>query len=1115
MKKIISLMALAAVFAFAGPVSYYGKLQAKNGQLYGSKTGNSTPVQLKGMSMYWDYWDAGSAFYTTSVVNALVEKWNVEIIRVAHGTSGEPGAGDYNNSRTRDDVVIQAAIDKDIYVIIDYHAHYANNEVDEAKSFFEYMAKKWGSYPNVIFEVWNEPKNEGMWTTIKGYAEQVIPTIRNNGGTDNLVVVGTSQYSLHPEEAINNKVTDSGNNTAYTFHFYANSHNLNGGEYSGYSSYKQRINSAMQAGLTVFVTEWGVGTSDGQGVNNTTDAAAWMEFLDSKKISWCNWSVSNKDEAASAFRNQSNYTDPSAWQESGYSTSGAFAYNQLKSHAATAVWRTGAVNSSSSGEAQASEFIDDFEDLDGVANSGGVWYAYTDKGNPGDENGNGASTITNAENEEGDGYVVVVEGDNSTEGMAALTGIVLNAGTYKYDPYVALGLNLTEDEGIYDLSGCTKFTYEYKGAAHIFKAQTPEVKDYNYHTTSFIASTSWKTASVEWGDLAQGNWGAKSPTVTLDHSKIDKFAWEVQDVTGANYLYIDNFRCVDGEITASGSGTGSSSNSSTNPSSASSSGSTTTAGTSVFDDFDDGNATAENVAEDAYWYIYTAGGSVTNTQDATQTWDMISADGTNSYASMKGISGITSGDTTYPSVGVGVDFGMGALANCTAISYKYKGSGHHLRGLVDGVTKDKGYEHVAPNQDASSGWTTVTVTTMAQPDWVAGASPSDVKAFSWATVKGLAWVVDEKLTQANIGTQLDIDDVECVGGTIQPTASSASSATSSGSGSSTVVSGGAETFDDFDDGNTVAENIADDAYWYLYKAGGTLTNTQDANQTWDMIVSEGTNSYAAMKGIGGITSGSTDYPSVGMGVDFGAGVLAQCTAIQYDYKGSGHHLRGLVDGVTKDKGYEHVAPNQNASSGWTTVTVSVMTQPDWVASASPSDVKAFSWAGVKGLAWVVDEKLTQANIGTELDIDNVKCVGKLSAGSSSNGNGTNGNGTNGNGTNGNGTNGNGTNGNGTNGNGTNGNGTGTNPYANTAIGVVAAPAGLSASIHGNTLQVTVAKAGMVKVQVFDMMGHTIESHSESMAAGSFAHTFGSMGKGAYIVRVQQGSMAKTIRMQVR
>ena len=547
--------------------------------------------------------------------------------------------------------------------------------------------------------------------------------------------------------------------------------------------------------------------------------------------------------------------------------------------------------------------------------------------------------------------------------------------------------------------------------------------------------------------------------------------------------------------------------------------SASTGPTPVFDNFDDGNATAENVAEDAYWYIYKAGGSVTNTQDATQTWDMISADGTNSYASMKGISGITSGDTTYPSVGVGVDFGMGALANCTAISYKYKGSGHHLRGLVDGVTKDKGYEHVATNQDAATSWTTVTVSVMSQPDWVAGASPSDVKTFSWATVKGLAWVVDEKLTQANIGTQLDIDDVQCVGGNITPVSSVSSSSSGTSSGSSTVVSGGAETFDDFEDGNTTAEAVAADAYWYLYKAGGTLTNTQDATQTWDMIVTEGGNSYAAMKGIGGITSGATTYPSVGMGVDFGVGTLAQCTAIQYDYKGSGHHLRGLVDGVTKDKGYEHVAPNQNASSGWTTVTVSVMTQPDWVAGASPSDVKAFSWAGVKGLAWVVDEKLTQANIGTELDIDNVKCVGKLSAGSSSNGSG-NGSSTNGNGSSTNG-NGSSTNGNGssTNGNGSSTNGNGTDPsgngYANTAIGVVAAPAGLSATIHGNTLQVTVAKAGLVKVQVFDMMGHTIESHSESMAAGSFAHTFGSMGKGAYIVRVQQGSMAKTIRMQVR
>ena len=81
--------------------------------------------------------------------------------------------------------------------------------------------------------------------------------------------------------------------------------------------------------------------------------------------------------------------------------------------------------------------------------------------------------------------------------------------------------------------------------------------------------------------------------------------------------------------------------------------------------------------------------------------------------------------------------------------------------------------------------------------------------------------------------------------------------------------------------------------------------------------------------------------------------------------------------------------------------------------------------------------------------------------------------------------------------------------------VAAAPAGLSATVHGNTLQVTVAKAGLVKVQVFDMMGHVIEGHSENMSAGSFAHSFGAMSKGFYVVRVQQGSLVKTLRMQVR
>jgi hypothetical protein len=160
--------------------------------------------------------------------------------------------------------------------------------VSEATSFFTYMANKWGSYPNVIFEVFNEPTSANMWSTVKSYANTIIPVIRSY--SSNLIIVGNSEYSAHPEDAINSEVTDSKDNVAYSFHFYANSHFLDGGDYSGYVTFRNRIRNAMQAGLTVFVTEWGTTSSDGDGTVNTSSSDTWLTFLDNNKISWCNWS---------------------------------------------------------------------------------------------------------------------------------------------------------------------------------------------------------------------------------------------------------------------------------------------------------------------------------------------------------------------------------------------------------------------------------------------------------------------------------------------------------------------------------------------------------------------------------------------------------------------------------------------------------------------------------------------------------------------------------------------------------------------------------------------------------------------------------------------------------
>lgn len=484
------------------------------------------------------------------------------------------------------------------------------------------------------------------------------------------------------------------------------------------------------------------------------------------------------------------------------------------------------------------------------------------------------------------------------------------------------------------------------------------------------------------------------------------------------------------------------------------------------DDFEDGNGLASTGKKDA-WYAYADendGGASTYTNEEDQYGLVVvipeaAAGGSKYGAGLTGISLVQGTNEYDPYVTLGLNIANG-LSGCTTLSYKYKGAGHNLKAVMSGDEKgglteyNRHFKAVA----GSSTWKTATipVSSLAQDKgW------GKTVSLKMANVVQLAWEVKGEATP----DYLYIDDVDCAG---------------YAGGSTVVTPSTAALIDDFEDGNTTSENLGKTAYWYLYEAGGSFTNTEDPKKGWDILVTEGANSYIAMQGISGITSGDTTYPSVGMEVAFTASTLSGCSAIQYDYRGSGHHMRASVTGVKANNGYEHVAPNENASTSWKTVTVSTMDQPEWVADAAPSSIVAFSWAKVSKLTWVVDEKLTAANIDTELDIDNVKCVGTLPTAKSSSS-------------------------------------TVVQSSSSIAIGIptVASVAGFNAALHGNTLQVSVVKAGLVNVQVFDMMGHVVESHSENIAAGSFAHTFSAMPQGHYVVRVQQGSAVRTLKMQVK
>ena len=536
-----------------GPVSQYGQLQAgKNsadkGQIYGACKGvaDGAEVQVKGMSLYWSSGEAAATdYYSEAAIDNLVSSMNVQIVRFVMGISeswdNNRGylSGGAERQKTYLNTVVNAAVKNDIYVIIDWHSHQAENQTSSAVEFFEWAAKTYGGYDNVIFEVYNEPIGswgEGAassyWPTIKNYAESVIAAIRKH--SDNLVVVGTPYYDQYPSVAITNAINDK--NVAYTFHYYAASH----------STGTEGANAvrAMNGGLSVFVTEWGTGTADGAGSVNQGVNDSWQTWMNTHKLSWANWSASHIGEGSAAFVGGSSATNFV------YSTSGNLVKGYLAGNPTTYTACSGTPVSSSSIASSSSalpsgytDYIDDLEDGDGYTFTGGEWYAYTDMADK------GASTISNDEGAKG-GYDVVIAGSkagNSTKYVAGITGINLSQGDNLYDPYVALGLALNETQTAYDLSACTQISYRYKGAAHNFKAEDTAVLDYAYHQIEKAAASDWTTATISWGALMQPSW--TDDDVTISKKRINKFTWEVKGVAETttqpkyNYLYVDDVRC--------------------------------------------------------------------------------------------------------------------------------------------------------------------------------------------------------------------------------------------------------------------------------------------------------------------------------------------------------------------------------------------------------------------------------------------------------------------------------------------------------------------------------------------------------------------------------------------
>ncbi|TDW48645.1 endoglucanase [Flavobacterium sp. 270] len=280
----ISLVMLFCV-SKAQFVKEHGQLSVKGTQLVDK---NDNPIVLRGMSFGWhSMWPR---FYNEKAVSWLKKDFNCNVVRAAMGI--ELGEDSYIKNpqfaKEKVEAVVNGAIKSDIYVIIDWHSHNVN--LKEAKGFFEEMSKKYAKYPNIIYEVFNEPDYETWWE-VKSYAEEVIRVIREND-PNNIILVGSPHWDQDVDLPAADPIIDD-NNIMYTMHFYAATHG---------KELRDKTDAAIKSGLPIFVSESAGMEASGDGPLNVK---AWQEYIDwmeSRKLSWITWSVSDKDETCSILK---------------------------------------------------------------------------------------------------------------------------------------------------------------------------------------------------------------------------------------------------------------------------------------------------------------------------------------------------------------------------------------------------------------------------------------------------------------------------------------------------------------------------------------------------------------------------------------------------------------------------------------------------------------------------------------------------------------------------------------------------------------------------------------------------------------------------------------------
>ena len=285
-------------------------LVSSNGTLHVSGTNLQNQYnqnfRLKGLSSHGIQWYSDIITYDN--LKHLRDSWGINVFRIAMYTNENGYISQPDKMKKTAYNIIDMCINLDLYVVIDWHILSdgdPNIYLEQSKIFFNETSAKYKDYPNVIYEICNEPNQSYVtWSNhIKPYAEKIIPIIRNNS-KNSVILVGTPDWSKDLSSVSKDPLKYD--NIMYTVHFYAATHK---------TELQNTITSALNKNIPVFVSEWGTTDASGNSNFDLNSSKNWIEFMDKNNLSWINWSFCNKSEDSAILSSNYNIKSSSSIDE--------------------------------------------------------------------------------------------------------------------------------------------------------------------------------------------------------------------------------------------------------------------------------------------------------------------------------------------------------------------------------------------------------------------------------------------------------------------------------------------------------------------------------------------------------------------------------------------------------------------------------------------------------------------------------------------------------------------------------------------------------------------------------------------------------------------------------